>query len=178
MKEWRFNAGGRPVEFVGPIALARKGMGLPPACGTYAVTSADCISHIGTSGSLRTRVGSLARLGKHRGSAEVLCAAYCTREEPLVWWHATETIKEARSLEAALKQHHGEPPQPRRFYESCRDGAALRAALLSASGAQTWAAGFIEALFTVGEELSLLQDPRLDYVWDQMRRPPGPWAAS
>jgi len=62
-------------QFEGPIALARRGLVIPSSTGVYVVASGDCVSHIGTSGSLRGRVGQLAGLGTHRGSAEVLCAA-------------------------------------------------------------------------------------------------------
>jgi hypothetical protein len=71
-----------------PLPLARRGMGVPAGPGLYVVTCGDCVAHLGTSSKLVTRVGQLARLGMHRASAEVLCAAFCTQETPVVRWEA------------------------------------------------------------------------------------------
>jgi len=59
--------------FSGPIELVRRGLALPGVPGVYVVACGDCVAHIGTSGNLRSRVRSLAALGTHRGSAEVIC---------------------------------------------------------------------------------------------------------
>ena len=42
------------------------------------------IAHVGASGTPRTRVQTLVRLGHHRGSAEVLCAAFWTKSPPVI----------------------------------------------------------------------------------------------
>lgn len=47
----------------GPVLLATKGMKLPPSPGLYVVSCGPCVAHIGTSGTLSARVGTLARLG-------------------------------------------------------------------------------------------------------------------
>jgi hypothetical protein len=113
----------------------------------------------------------------HRGSAEVLCAAFCTGEGPLVWWEEQLDTASAREREHAFKSHYGEPPQPRPSYEGCVNGAALLARIIGAAGPDSWEAGFAEAVFRIGEKLSLLFQPRFESIWQRVGIPPGPWAA-
>jgi hypothetical protein len=162
------------AQFTDPVPLLRRGQGAPAQPGVYVVSCGDCTPHIGTSGNLRNRIRTLASLGNHRGSAEVLCAAFCTGAEPAVRWLTTPTTTDARSLERELKAY-GEPPQPRNAYEGCVNGAALRRALVDAAGPATWNAGYIEALFDVGEQLRRLFTARFDGLWRQVGRPAGPW---
>lgn len=162
-------------EFSGPIELVRRGLVLPGVPGVYVVASDDCISHIGTSGSLRARVGQLAGLGTHRGSAEVLCAAYCTSLAPMVWWRPLERGHSA-ALERQLKSASGEPPIPREQFASCVNGLRLRDDLIAAAGESSWEAGFIEAVFAIGEKLRLLFQPRFHRAWRKIGVPPGPWS--
>ena len=162
-------------QFEGPVALARRGLVIPSAPGVYVVASGECVSHIGTSGSLRGRVGQLAALGTHRGSAEVLCAAYCTKLPPQVWWISLER-SETALLERQLKASSGEPPTPRERFSSCVNGSHLRDDLVAAAGADSWEAGFVEAVFAIGEKLRLLFQPRFHRVWRDLGVPPGPWA--
>ncbi len=172
---WKFDPDGPDADSLqGPVPLQRRRMGLPARPGLYVVTSGDCLSHVGTSGSLNGRVGSLARLGKHRGSAEVLCGAYCTGQAPLVWWEELPDVKVARERERALKDHYGEPPQPRSPHGTCVNGRALLAGITEAAGRDSWEAGYAEAVVSIGEELSLLFRPRFDAVWAQIGKPPGP----
>jgi hypothetical protein len=111
--------------FEGPVALASRGLVIPPTSGVDIVASGDCVSHIGTSRSLRGRVASLAALGTHRGSAEVLCAVYCAKTPPLVWWRTVDAA-EMTVLERQLKSAAGEPPSPRGRFASCVNGTQLR----------------------------------------------------
>ncbi len=163
--------------FDGPVALVSRGLPLPTTPGVYAITCGDCIAHIGTSRSLRARVATLARLGTHRGSSEVLCAASCTGQEPLVWWRGCPDEASARILESALKRHHGEPPVPRERYADCVNGRRLMERLIQAAGPDSWEAGYVQAAFTIGEKLSLLFAPRMLPLWEHVGCPPGPWAA-
>src|SRR5205085_2218642 len=98
--------GPRPIDLQGPVPLAAKGMGIPNDPGMYLITSGPCLSHVGTSNKLRGRVGTLARLGNHRGSAEVLGVAFCTAEAPLVWWDTCPDVQEARRRESEFKHHY------------------------------------------------------------------------
>lgn len=161
--------------FSGPCDLVRKGLPLPGGPGVYIVASGGCVSHIGTSGNLRSRVRSLAALGTHRGSAEVLCAAHCTGEAPRVWWLSTVTAIDARARESALKARYGEPPIPRERFAECVNGGQLLADLVRAAGAESWEAGYVEAVLTIGEKLSLLFRPRFAELWNAVGVPPGPW---
>lgn len=161
--------------FAGPCDLATRGLPLPPSPGVYVVASGGCVSHIGTSGNLRSRVRSLAALGTHRGSAEVLCAAYCTGSAPKVWWYPTADAVSARVIESALKRDTGEPPTPRATFTGCVNGVRLRSALVAAAGQDSWHAGFVDAVFGIGEKLSLLFQPRFDDIWRSVGVPPGPW---
>ena len=129
-------------EFEGPIVLARRGLILPGAPGVYVVASGDCVSHIGTSGNLRSRVGTLAGLGTHRGSAEVLCAAYCAQLAPVVWWLPLERAR-MTAFERELKAAYGEPPTPRERFAVCVNGIQLRDDLIAAAGENSWEAGYI-----------------------------------
>lgn len=165
------------VGFTEPTPLVRRAQGAPASPGMYVVSCGACVPHIGTSGKLQSRIRSLAALGNHRGSAEVLCAAYCTGEPPLVRWREHPTAKDARTVESAMKAM-GEPPQPRERFSTCVNGAALRRALVDAARPATWEAGYVDALFDVGEQLSRLFSPRFDPLWDIVGRPPGPWSAS
>jgi hypothetical protein len=174
---WAFDPGGPDFgTFTGPVSLASRGMGLPAKPGLYVVTCGDCMPHVGTSSSLRGRVGTLANLGTHRGSAEVLCAAFCTREPPLVWWEEQPNAAAARVRESAFKGYYGEPPQPRPTYGGCVNGKALLDEITTAAGRDSWEAGFAEAVFTIGEKLSLLFQARFTAIWDHVGVPPGPWA--
>lgn len=48
------------------------------------------------------RVRTLAGLGTHRGSAEVLCAAWCTQKAPVVWWQTVPDVVTARQRESTF----------------------------------------------------------------------------
>lgn len=163
-------------EFSDPAPLVRRQQGAPSRPGVYIISCGDCIPHIGTSKNVQGRIRTLASLGNHRGSAEVLCAAFCTGENPMVRWLETSTDVEARAIEAQLKAS-GEPPQPRHQFTSCVNGAAVRSALIDAAGAASWEAGYIDALFDVGEQLSRLLEPRFNPIWDRVGWPPGPWTS-
>jgi hypothetical protein len=159
--------------FEGPVALASRGLVIPPTPGVYIVASGECVSHIGTSRSLRGRVGSLAALGTHRGSAEVLCAAYCAKAPPHVWWRPFD-VGEMTMLERQLKTAAGEPPIPRDRFGSCVNGAQLRDELINAARRESWEAGYLEAVFAIGEKLRLLFAPRFHPAWQRIGVPPGP----
>ncbi len=58
----------------------------------------------------------------------------------------------------------------------CEDGDAIRNALATAAGADTWAAGFVEAVFSIGEHLAFLNRRELAPAWKAVGVPPGPWA--
>lgn len=163
------------LDFEGPVPLVRKGLALPTGPGIYLVACGDCLAHVGTSGNLRGRVRTLAALGTHRGSNEVLCAAYCTAQPPQVWWRATD-LATARRMEPALKGHYGEPPVPREKYASCVNGLRLMDDLVAAAGNDSWEAGYVEAVFTIGENLTLLFKPRFGPIWANIGVPPGPWS--
>jgi hypothetical protein len=174
---WAFDPDGPEFEALhGPVPLATRGMGLPARPGLYVITCGDCMPHVGTSGSIAGRVRTLANLGTHRGSAEVLCAAFCTGEAPLVWWEEQPTPIAARAREAAFKKHYGEPPQPRPPYAACVNGQKLLSAITKAAGSDSWEAGFAEAVFMIGEKLNLLFQPRFEPIWQLVGVPPGPWA--
>jgi hypothetical protein len=162
------------VRFEGPAELVRRGLAVPAGPGVYVIASGDCVSHIGISGNLRSRVGSLAGLGTHRGSAEVICAAHCTGSPPHVWWLGMDRPA-ASLLEATLKVRYGEPPWPRDIYSGCVNGRQLRDDLVAAAGADSWEAGYAEAVFAIGEKLRLLFDSRFDDVWSRVGVPAGPW---
>lgn len=175
---WAFDPRGPEFRNLnGPIPLASRGMGLPARPGLYVITCGDCMPHVGTSRGVAGRVRSLANLGTHRGSAEVLCAAFCTAEMPLVWWEEHSSTAGAVERERALKKHYGEPPQPGPKFERCVNGTALLGQIIAAAGSNSWEAGFAEAVFTIGEKLSLLFQPRFDPIWQRVGVPPGPWAA-
>jgi hypothetical protein len=177
-KRWAFDARGPDFhELNGPVSLARKGMGLPARPGLYIVTCGDCMSHVGTSGSLGGRVRGLASLGTHRGSAEVLCAAFCTRQAPVVWWEEQSSVSAARERERTFKAYYGEPPRPRSRYEGCVNGGELLKAIIAAAGRDSWEAGFAHAVFLIGQKLSLLFQPRFARIWQRLGVPPGPWSA-
>lgn len=174
---WAFDPRGPEFRSLrGPVPLATRGMGLPGKPGLYVVTCGDCLSHVGTSGGIAGRVRTLANLGTHRGSAEVLCAAFCTGVAPLVWWEEQPTVAAARVREQAFKRHYGEPPRPRPKYEGCINGRQLVGAIIDAAGPNSWEAGFAEAVFLIGEKLSLLMSPRFQGLWHEVGLPPGPWA--
>ena len=158
--------------FEGPHPLVRRGLPVPASAGVYVIASGRCVSHIGTSGKLRGRLGQLAGLGTHRGSAEVLCAAYCTGAAPQIWWLQSDA---ARDLERRLKVESGEPPTPRTEFSGCVNGDKLRHDLIAAAGANSWEAGYLEAVFAIGEKLSLLFQPHFRRIWLEIGVPPGPW---
>lgn len=160
--------------FEGPVELVRRGLIIPPSPGVYVVACGACVAHIGISGNLRSRVASLARLGTHRGSAEVICAAHCTRLPPRVWWYTTDRVS-AGALERTMKQRYGEPPWPREKFAACVNGVQLRDDLIAAAGENSWEAGYAEAVFAIGEKLRLLFDSRFNEVWNKVGVPPGPW---
>ena len=162
------------VKLQGPKPLALRGMNLRAEPGVYVVTSGDCISHIGSSGRLGDRVRTLAHLGTHRGSARVLCAAHCTGEAPLVWWAYCKSVARARGIEADLKLER----ETRFFgaYVQCEDGDALRASLIESVGRDSWAGGYIDAVFAIGEHLAFLNRRELGVAWNTVGIPPGPWA--
>jgi hypothetical protein len=175
---WAFDPHGPEFRTLnGPVPLAVRGMGLPATPGLYAVTCGDCLCHVGTSGGLAARVRALAALGTHRGSAEVLCAAFCTGGAPMVWWEALPDVGTARQRERGFKRHYGEPPQPRATYGGCVNGSALLGRIVDAAGSDSWEAGFAEAVFRIGEKLSLLFHPRFAPIWERVGIPPGPWTA-
>jgi hypothetical protein len=162
------------VRFLGPGPLLAHGMRLRGEPGVYVVASGDSISHIGASGRLGDRVRTLAHLGTHRGSARVLCVAYCTGQAPQVWWTYTKSLSRARAIEAELKADY-----ERQFlgaHLECDLGGALRQALTDAVGPDSWEAGYVEALFSIGEHLAYLARPELAVAWRTVGIPPGPWA--
>lgn len=177
---WTFDPDGPDAAKIhGPIQLVARGLKLPPTPGLYLVTCGDCLAHVGTSKDLRRRVRDLATLGNHRGSAEVLCAAFCTQQEPLVWWelHQNATIARQRESEFKDQRHYGEPPYPQLRYErSCKNGRRLKDYLVKAAGENSWEAGYIEAVFEIGEKLRLLFDKgEFESIWKRVGKPPGPW---
>lgn len=162
--------------FTDAVPLKRTAQGAPARPGVYVIAAGNCVPHIGTSGNLQTRIRTLAALGNHRGSTEVLCGAHCTQQAPTVRWRETATAAEARVIESGFKRL-GEPPQPRDRFHGCVNGIALRRALVEAAGASSWEAGFIDALFEVGEQLNRLFVPRFHDLWERVGWPPGPWAS-
>jgi hypothetical protein len=93
-----------------------------------------------------------------------------------VRWRETESSADARLIESAFKRL-GEPPQPRDRFERCVNGGALHQALVEAAGPASWEAGYIDALFDVGEQLYRLFSSRFDPLWKQVGLPPGPWCS-
>ncbi len=177
VRPWAFDPLGPEFHSLhGPIPLATRGMGLPAGPGLYIVTCGDCLAHVGTSGGVAGRVRTLANLGTHRGSAEVLCAAFCTGTAPMVWWEEVATVTQARERERSFKSHYGEPPRPRPQYEACINGRQLLGAIIQAAGRDSWEAGFAEAAFLIGEKLNLLFGQRFHQIWRDVAVPPGPWA--
>ena len=69
----------------------------------------------------------------------------------------------------------GEPPFPRAEFTSCIHGDALRAALVLAAGTDSWEAGYVEAVFDIGEQMHRLFEGRLRGLWQIVEPPPGPW---
>ena len=146
-----------------------------PSIGYYIIKSGNCISQVGTSSHVIERLYALSRLEHHRSSSKILCAAYCTKQAPVVGWVSSKSIEEARSFEARDKRKNGLPPYPKE-YEGCRNGAKLRHDLIMAAGEGTWEAGYINAVFDIGEDFKRLKDPRFDLVWEKIGGwPPGPW---
>jgi len=160
--------------FTDAVPLKRTAQGAPARPGVYVIAAGECVPHIGTSSSLQNRIRTLAALGNHRGSAEVLCAAHCIGEAPTVRWHETATAADARAIESAFKRA-GEPPQPRGRFQGCVNGTALRHALVEAAGPSSWEAGYVDALFEVGEQLHRLFASRFHPLWERVGWPPGPW---
>lgn len=161
-------------ELSGPVLLSRRAMRLPNVAALYIVMCGDCVAHVGTSSRLARRVGDLARLGAHGGSSEVLCAAFCTATEPVVWWKQCRSKMEADNLEGMIKDKRGEPPFPEQ-YQNCKNGGELRDRLVRAAGPNTWEAGYIEAVFEIGQSLKLLFQKRFEGIWAVVGKPPGPW---
>lgn len=152
------------------ISIEEWNQKLPARPGIYVVRSGRCISHIGKSGNIKRRVSQLARLTTHRGSAEVLCVAYCTQKPPQIYYEIMSPSK-GTIREETLKKTLGEPPTPRSKYESCKDGRELRIQLLE--NADRRQAGYIEAIFDVGELLRNVFRPNFQRVWKTVRKPPG-----
>lgn len=163
------------VGFGPPVPLASAALLIPKSPGVYVVSCGPCLAHVGTSGKLRTRVQTLIRLDHHRGSAEVLCAAYCTKTAPVVRWRSLDDVKQAKSVEHRLKQLYGEPPVPSPAHQACKNGRTLRSALTDAAGSGSWEAGYIDAVFDVGEDFKLLERARFHAIWHRVGAPPGPW---
>ena len=164
----------RGARFMGPSPLLAHGMRLRPEPGVYVVASGDTVSHIGASGRLGDRVRTLAHLGTHRGSARVLCVAHCTGAAPQIWWTYTKSLTRAQAVEQDLKSDYD-----RQFlgdHVECEQGAALRRALTDAVGAGSWEAGYVDAVFSIGEHLAYLAHPELASAWETVGVPPGPWA--
>jgi len=162
------------LNLTGPYSLSQSAQ-VPKGPGLYIVTCGECTAHIGTSGDLRNRVSTLARLGTHRGSPEVLCAAYCTKTEPLVWCETYATAEAARSVESRLKAELGEPPTLRPQFERCVNGLGLLDALVAAAGEESFEAGFATATMRNGENLRFLFEERFAAIWKKVGKPPGPW---
>ncbi len=94
-----------------------------------------------------------------------------------MWWQELPDTATARLRERAFKDHYGEPPRPRPEHEQCVNGGALLRALVAAAGEDSWEGGFATAVVTIGEDLQLLFQPRLDSLWNRIGRPPGPWGS-
>src|SRR5438093_13782519 len=92
----------------------------------------------------------------------------------MVWWRPLDRAH-MTSLERQFKAASGEPPTPRERFGSCVNGLQLRDDLIAAAGDSSWEAGFIEAVFAIGEKLRLLFQPRLHCAWRKIGVPPGPW---
>lgn len=168
-QQWSFG------DFSGPTDLKSKGMPLPSTPGVYIITSGQAISHIGTSNKLLDRIRTLANLGTHRGSAEVLCVAHCTKHVPQAWWKTCRSTEEAKKLESALKTYFGEPPYPQSVHLTCKNGSTLVKNLVGAAGVNSWEAGYISAIFSVGEKLQLIFEARFQNIWSKVGYPAGPW---
>ena len=170
---WRPPAG---LELQGPVALGDQR--LPGhSFGSYIISVGPVVAAIGAGGSrtgaFASRVRSLAVLGHHRASRRVLCAAFCYQAPPVVWWRLAERDGELK-VEAELKGLIGDPAKT---LAGCHRADPLRRALVEAAGADSWEAGFIEAVLEIGERLELLFQPRFAHVWRTVGIPPGPWAA-
>jgi hypothetical protein len=145
---------------------------LPPSPGIYVVRSGNCISHIGKSRNIKRRVSQLLRLTNHRGSAEVLCVAFCTQKRPEIYYEIMKPKSEERTdRERELKKSLGEPPTPSSVYKSCKDGKELRTQLLR--NADQWQSGYIDATFEIGEFLRNLFRCRFEDLWKVVGKPPG-----
>lgn len=160
--------------FCPPVPLVKSQVPYPKGSGVYVVTSGDCVSHIGQSSRLAGRIVDLAALRNHRASAKVVCAAYCSGEAPVVRWMETDSVAEAKRLETVLHSQLT-PPQPRPKYEGCINGRTLRERLIAAAGPGSWEAGYIEAVFDIGEQLHRLFEGRFARVWGEVGAVPGPW---
>lgn len=153
---------------------------IPALPGYYVIKSKECISHIGTGKNLRSRIKTLISLRHHRGSAEVLCVAYCTKSPPVFSYRVTENVDLAETYESRLKTKLGEPPCPREGNQNCVNGKKLREDLVSAVGPCSRDAGYIEAVFDIGEDLyRVVCNPKFDYLWQRLGgKPPGPWCVA
>ncbi len=175
---WMFDPDGPRFDGLSdPQVLASRALGTPRTPGMYVITCGGCLAHVGVSKNLATRIGQLARLGTHRGAAEVLCAAFCAGEPPVVRWESAADEPSARVREAMFKAHDGEPPSPRTHFADCVHGARLCARMIAAAGNESYEAGYIQAVFDIGEDLARLFSPRFESVWRQVGVPPGPWGA-
>jgi hypothetical protein len=83
----------------------------------------------------------------------------------------------AKEREATFKKFYGQPPVPAQRYAQCRRGHRLRDALLKAARTSSWEAGYIEAVFAVGNSFNLIFDLRFKHLWQRIGVPPGPWPA-
>lgn len=155
-----------------PGISIRESKSIPNEPGVYVISSGDCISHIGEGGHMRDRVETLRRLGTHRGSDEVLCAAHCTHESPVVHWELVSGDRRKRlDREGELESMIGEPPSPQPEFRNCIHGRKLCEQLLQ--NCTGWQQGYIKATFEIGEQLAHLFHPKFDRVWRKVGKPPG-----
>ena len=104
----------------------------------------------------------------------MLCAAHCTGEAPQVWWSYTRSITRARAIEAEL-QLRTTTASSSAPTSSAISAGRCAARSSSAVGRDTWCAGYIDAIFTIGEHLAYLARPELAAAWEAVGVPPGPW---
>lgn len=153
------------------IPLTDCSLELPRSPGIYVVRSGDCLSHIEKSNNIKRRVSQLVRLANHRGTAEVLCVAFCTQKPPEIYYEILKSnSKEGIDREKQVKKALGEPPTPRSKYESCKDGEELRTLLWK--NANQWQREYIGATFDTGEFLRNLFRPEFEPLWEIVGKPP------
>jgi hypothetical protein len=144
---------------------------LPREAGVYAVRSGHCVSHVGQSSDINTRVSQLMELRAHRASARVLCVAFCTGKPPQIYYERITSSSKRTNREKQLKQllmKHG--PLISKF-SACSDGQVLRSALQKS--ASDWERGYIDAVFDIKEFLRNLFRPCFEPLWRKVGKPPG-----